>query len=272
MEALDILEKQTLELCKKTISNQKSPQFAYQLYFLALNGLGVLNWQSASISGENNLIENILPKLIQEASPVLFDVGAYHGDYTRLLHKRFPNANIHSFEPHPKNFQILDRIDIPNIVCHNLGLGDKKGHSTIYDRLDMDGSTPASLYSQVIQEIHKQDLVHYEVEITTIDEVIEKEKIARIDFLKIDTEGHELAVLKGASNALKEGIVRCIQFEFNEMNVVSRTFFKDFKSILKDFVLYRLLPSGLLHLGDQPVITEIFAFQNIVAFPSYLLE
>jgi polynucleotide 5'-kinase involved in rRNA processing len=108
-------------------------------------------------------------------------------------------------------------------------------------------------------------LVHYEVEIVTIDEVIEKEKIVRIDFLKIDTEGHELAVLEGASNALKAGIIRCIQFEFNEMNVVSRTFFKDFKNILKDF-------NGMLPLGDQPVITEIFAFQNIVAFPSYLLK
>jgi hypothetical protein len=147
MEALDILEQQTLELCKKTISHRKSPQFAYQLYFLALNALDILNWQNASISGENNFIENILPKLIQGASPVFFDVGAYHGDYTQLLLKRFPNAIIHSFEPHPKNFQILERIDIPNIVCHNLGLGDKKGHSTIYDRSDMDGSTHASLYS-----------------------------------------------------------------------------------------------------------------------------
>ena len=55
MEALDILEKQTLELCKKTISHQKSPQFAYQLYLLALNGLGVLNFQNSSISGETNL-------------------------------------------------------------------------------------------------------------------------------------------------------------------------------------------------------------------------
>jgi len=272
MESLDILEKQALELCRKTISHQKSPEFAYHLYFLALNGLGVLNFQNSFISGEKNLIDNILPKLIQEAFPIIFDVGAYHGAYTLLLHKRFPNAIIHSFEPHPKNFQILEQIDIPNIVCHNLGLGDKKGQSTIYDRSDMNGSSHASLYSEVIQEIHKQNLVHYEVEIITIDEVIEKEKITRIDFLKIDTEGHELAVLKGAANALKKGFIRCIQFEFNEMNVVSRTFFKDFKNMLKDFVFFRLLPTGLFPLGDQPVITEIFAFQNIVAFPSYLLK
>jgi hypothetical protein len=79
MEALDILEKQTLELCEKTILDHKSPQFAYQLYFIALKGLGVLNWQNASVSGENHLIENILPKLIQEAAPVFLDVGAYHG-------------------------------------------------------------------------------------------------------------------------------------------------------------------------------------------------
>ena len=144
-EKMDILEKQTLELCKKTISIQQSPQFSYQLYFLALNSLGVLNYQNSSISGENYLIENILPKLIQESFPVFFDVGAYHGDFTLMLNKRFPSATIHSFEPHPKNFQILEQIDIRNIYCHNLAVGDKKGYSTIYDRSDIDGSTHASL-------------------------------------------------------------------------------------------------------------------------------
>jgi len=272
MENLGVLEKRTLEVCMETISRQKSPQFAYQLYFAALRGLGVLNWKNSSISGEKNLIDNVLPNLIHNDFPIFFDVGACHGDYTLLLHERFSNAIIHCFEPHPKNFQILERIGIPNIVCHNLGLGDKKGFSTLYDRSDMNASSHATLYSKIIQEIHKQGLVSYEVEIATIDDIIEEENISKIDFLKIDTEGHELAVLKGASNALTEGIIRCIQFEFNEMNVVSRTFFRDFRKVLKDFTFYRLLPNGLVHLGTEPVTTEIFAFQNIVAFPSYLQE
>ena len=268
MESLDMSEVQALKLCRQVISQQKTPQFAYHLYFLALSGLGVLNFQNAAVSGEKNFIENILPKLIAGADPVIFDVGAYHGDYARLLHNRFPAATIHCFEPHPKNFQILEQVGISNMVCHNIGLGDSKCATTIYDRSDMQGSSHASLYSEVIEDIHKQGVTCFDVAITTIDEVVKKEDIACIDFLKIDTEGHELAVLKGASNALDNEMIRCIQFEFNEMNVVSRTFLRDFKNLLQKYVLFRLLPTGLIQLGDQPVVTEIFAFQNIVAIPS----
>jgi FkbM family methyltransferase len=272
MENLSVLEKRTLEVCMETISRQKSPQFAYHLYFLALNGLGVLNFQNSSISGEKNLIDNVLPNLIHNDFPIFFDVGACHGHYALQLQERFSNAIIHCFEPHPKNFQILERIDSPNIVCHNIGLGEKTGFSTLFDRSDMDASSHASLYSKVIQEIHKQELISYEIEISTIDDIVEKKNISQIDFIKIDTEGHELSVLKGASKALASGIIRCIQFEFNEMNVISRTFFRDFKKVLRNFTFYRLLPNGLVHLGDKPVMTEVFAFQNIVAFPFYLRE
>ena len=51
------------------------------------------------------------------------------------------------------------------------------------------------------------------------------------------------------------------------MNIVSRAFFRDFRIILKDYDLYRLLPSGVIRLGDSPVQTELFAYQNIIAIP-----
>ena len=54
--------------------------------------------------------------------------------------------------------------------------------------------------------------------------------------------------------------------EFNEMNVVSRTFFSDLTSIMKDFTPYRILPFGdVLNLtGKRAVYVEIFAYQNIL--------
>lgn len=84
--------------------------------------------------------------------------------------------------------------------------------------------------------------------------------------LKIDTEGHELNVLKGARLTIAKGMVDVIQIEFNEMNVISRTFFKDIIDILPGYDFYRLLPDGLLPLGAYKILDfEIFAFQNIVA-------
>jgi len=105
-----------------------------------------------------------------------------------------------------------------------------------------------------------------------LDDFTEKEKITYIDFLKIDTEGNELAVLLGASNLLEHKKIGCIHFEFNEMNIISRVFFRDFRKTLCNYDLYRLLPNGLLPICDSPVLNELFAYQNVIALPKNLSE
>jgi hypothetical protein len=111
------------------------------------------------------------------------------------------------------------------------------------------------------------EVVSTEIVIETLDDIAKREGIEFIDFLKIDTEGHELAALQGASTLLENGRIGCIHFEFNEMNVVSRVFFRDFRKILHQYKLFRLLPNGMLPVGSGPLGSEIFAFQNIVALP-----
>jgi hypothetical protein len=84
--------------------------------------------------------------------------------------------------------------------------------------------------------------------------------------MKIDTEGSEYEILKGARTMLSKNSIKIIQFEFNEMNVYSRVFFKDFVDLLKNYKLYRLMSHGLFPIKSySPKLHEIFAFQNIVA-------
>ena len=107
----------------------------------------------------------------------------------------------------------------------------------------------------------------------TLDNFAKREKIERIDFLKIDIEGNELAVLQGSKNLLTKNRILFIQFEFNEMNVYSRTFFKDFIDMLPDYIIYRMMPRGLYKLGPyRPSTHEIFAFQNIIAVHKSMLN
>lgn len=57
-----------------------------------------------------------------------------------------------------------------------------------------------------------------------------------------------------------------IHFEFNETNIISHVFFRDFWQQLPGYDFYRMLPSGLIHLKRySPLLCEIFAYQNIVA-------
>ncbi len=238
------------------------------LFHMSLRGLGVLNYENDKVSGEKYLISNILPFLITKEDPVFFDVGANVGNYSVSLLGTFPSATIHAFEPHPKNFSSL-KANVPSskLKCYNIAVGETRGELTLYDRADYDGSAHASLHKAVISEIHKQDTVEFAVSIETLDEFCADKTITEIDFMKVDTEGNELSVLRGAKKLIENRNIKCIHFEFNEMNIVSRTFFRDFRNILQDFDLYRLLPNGVIHLSDSPVLTELFAYQNIIAIP-----
>jgi FkbM family methyltransferase len=243
-------------------------KFNSRLLYLALHGLGVLNYQNDEISGERYLLRTWLPNAIGgRKSPVFFDVGANIGHYSAMLLGQFPNAFIHAFEPHPKNYSRLigNAFPVQRVKCHNIALGESKGSLALYDHAANDGSQHASLYEATITEFHDQAAVAITVPVETLDDLAEKEGIAYIDFLKIDTEGHELAVLLGASRLLREGGIGNIQFEFNALHVFSRAFFRDFRNILHGYSLYRLLPKGLLPLSSDITSTEIFAFQNVLA-------
>jgi len=245
--------------------------FNSRLLHLALHGLGVLNYQNDEISGERYLLRTWLPNVIGvRSSPVFLDVGANVGHYSQILLAQFPNAFVHAFEPHPKNYAQLVRCAFPaaRAKCHNLAIGDTTGSLTLYDHADNDGSQHASLYEPTITEFHDTKAVATTVAMETLDDVATREEISYIDFLKIDTEGHELAVLSGASRLLREGRIGHIQFEFNALHVYSRVFFRDFRNILPNHTLYRLLPKGLLPLDANITMTEIFGFQNFLAVPT----
>ncbi len=127
-------------------------------------------------------------------------------------------------------------------------------------------STLASLNKTVIENLHGQKAQGFTVDCVTLDSFAKAQKVKNISLLKIDVEGLELEVLKGASELLKDKKIELIQFEFNQMHVFQRVFFKDIVDLLSDYKLYRLSKNGLLPLGQySPVTHEIFAFQNILA-------
>lgn len=257
-----------LSIYRWIFARPKFQKINLALFHLSLRGMGVLNYENAKVSGESYFITKILPSVIKKEKPIFIDVGANIGNYCATLLEAFPGAMIHAFEPHPKNFSSLKSNTASNqIKCHNRAVGEERGELILYDRADCDGSAHASLHKAVIVEIHKQNITEISVLVDTLNDFCEANTITEIDFIKIDTEGNELSVLHGAKRLLENKSIQCIHFEFNEMNVVSRTFFRDFRKLLQDFDLYRLLPNGMLLLNESPLLTELFAYQNIVALP-----
>ena len=231
--------------------------------------LGILQYKNSRESGELNFVSKILPSVLSPAkNPILFDVGLNEGNYSSQLLKAFPEARLFAFEPVATNFERA-RERLPNgraLTLENKAISDAPGHIDIYDYADRDGSSHASPYKAAITEQHgAEEVASHHVECVTLDQYCADKNIDKIDFIKIDTEGHELSVLKGGKRLISEGRIEVVQFEFNEMNVLSRSFLRDFYFILEGYSFFRLREDGLIPLGAYNSINEIFKFQNIVA-------
>jgi FkbM family methyltransferase len=243
-------------------------KFNYILLRIALSGLGVLNYQDKKVSGETYFL-NLLRKL---KPGTILDVGANIGEYSLFCYDTFrnvsPGVQIYAFEPQPVTYGKLVKnvASVKNITCVELGVSDVAGTTLLYD-YGQSGSEHASLSREVIRDLHhSQEVNTSEINLTTIDAFLETHQIEKVDLLKIDVEGYELNVLRGASASLEKGRIGIIQFEFNEMNVMNGYFLKNFRELLPGYDLYRLLPHGLLPLEDKAFfVREIFAFQNIIA-------
>lgn len=237
------------------------------LLTFAYNTKGILNHRNDIVSGESFVVKNFLKKEITKEDPVLFDVGANKGDYSVLLFKEFPHAKIFAFEPTLTAYELLKKkLSTTAVQIFNLGLGAEKATKKIYSYTHDTGSAHSSVFKEVFTKIHNAKTVkEIEFECTTIDDFCAEHNITTIDFLKIDTEGNELNILKGATKMLAEDKVHFIQFEFNEMNIISRVFLKDFYDMLIQYEFYRLSEGKLIPLGAYNSTNEIFKFQNILA-------
>ena len=207
----------------------------------------------------------------------IFDVGANKGQFATLLlnHLDGYNLSVHSFEPATHTFQMLQQNlkDHKQIRLNNIGLGEKPGKFTLYYN-DI-GSGWASLT--------KRKLAHFGIEfdlseivtIDTVDNYCLKNDIHNIDLLKLDVEGHELDVLRGAENMFQSHSIKMVSFEFGGCNIDTKTFFQDFYYFFKErnMAIYRITPSGYLYpIPFYNESYEQFRTTNFLALNSTILN
>ncbi len=139
---------------------------------------------------------------------VIFDVGGHRGETCERFALGFPNAAIHSFEPVRDNFAALNAraSAYPNITCHPLALGARRERIAIV--LQSDSQTHSLRHRAVDASAPAET-----IDVTTVDEFCSECGLARVDLLKIDTEGCELAVLAGAHALLTQRAIGPVLLE-----------------------------------------------------------
>lgn len=141
----------------------------------------------------------------------IFDCGANEGQTLEEIHPLFPNATFHAFEPFPDTFRILQQnwSGRDHLHLHPLALGSSNTESPLY--INPDSATNSLLSNAPIQQSEVQATV--KIQQQTLESFASEQKIDRIDLLKMDCQGYELEILKGAAPLLSEKRIDVIYTE-----------------------------------------------------------
>ncbi len=163
---------------------------------------------------ENKSLKQFFSK-IDNNNYNIVDIGAQSGLYT-LFAKYLPNSKFYSFEPFKPTFKLLnDNIklnELTNVETFNLALSDNKGISNFNVCLAHNG-----LHTMGSNPLRFKDIQQIQVETDTLDNLFYEKNIP-VHFIKIDTEGFEYFILKGAINTINK-YKPLIQLEWNITNM-----------------------------------------------------
>ena len=122
---------------------------------------------------------------------VVVDLGGNMGIFTRYAYQKGA-SKIVTFEPDRRYFQILKKNAPENVILFNAAIGDKIGKLTLTESEHLGGS---NLWHPKDPSVNQ-----YEVNVYTLNYILEQKLIDRIDFLKVDIEGSEIIALNGISD------------------------------------------------------------------------
>jgi FkbM family methyltransferase len=152
-----------------------------------------------------SLFADIKARLPHEVFKTVFDVGANVGQSAREIHSELPRASIYCFEPGPKAFQKLSKSlsRIKTAKAFNVAVGSENG------RVDFE----CIGWTDTFHVTDRATSSSITVDTTTVADFCQNNSLDYIDLLKIDTEGHDFEVLRGARDMIAAAQIGVIQAE-----------------------------------------------------------
>ena len=181
---------------------------------------------------------------------LFLDVGGHKGETIDLFCGNFKIKKIISFEASPKNFLILNsmkeklkkKYNQTDIVIENLALGsqskvvkikefDESSSNTISE-IDQNSAYFKKKFRLLNMFNKKKIFSETEIEVSKLFDYLSHKNLKKIDFLKIDTEGSELEILKGIEDQITN--IKIIYFEHHYDLMLKKNYkFRDINGLLK---------------------------------------
>lgn len=177
--------------------------------------------------------------LVTTNNPVIFDVGANRGDTTSKYLELFPDAAIFAFEPFEPSYNIFKKIHKQNINVRlvPMGLSNEFGIAQLNVNKSIDtNSLLSSKKLGATSDYSCETIGTVNINLITIDDFCEKNRINEIDILKIDVQGSELNVLKGAKKMLSKNAIKLVYTEsYFKQQYSEQPLFHEIASFLYEF-------------------------------------
>ena len=185
-----------------------------------------------------------LLELLRPLSPkVIYDIGANVGTWTLLSKTIFPDAEVHAFEPLTFHVNRFDELTskLTKVHIHTVALGSAPGvaEMKVVDFSDASSLLPLTVTGRNLWRL--KDTKVEAVRVERLDEWCATTKIPKPDFLKLDVQGFELEVLKGATDCLGASVAVLTEVSFQEF-YQDQCLFHDIVEYLwrRDFLLVAL--------------------------------
>jgi len=207
--------------------------------------------------GENIFINKFKKLKIKNC----IDIGSNQGEYAKQVLHNPDIKKVICFEPLPEysnNLSILKSFNKGKLWLHKVALSNKNGFSYIY--YNKKKPELASLELTVNNISYVNNNKKKKILVKKLDNFIHNEKFKNIDFVKIDTEGHEKKVIEGMKNFLLKKKIKMIQIEFNLHHLIAGDSIFSISRKLNGYIVAQLnLINGRLLLVDpQDFLSNIY--------------
>lgn len=142
---------------------------------------------------ESGRVDLLMKRALSPSSNCI-DIGCHLGSMLSKILKLAPEGNHLVFEPTPHKAQWLKQ-KFPEIMVLEMALGDTSGEATFYQNATRSGFSG-------LRSPKKADdsVLEYTVRVEQLDKIVDLQM--PIDFIKVDVEGGELSVLRGATQII----------------------------------------------------------------------